>query len=269
MEEFFSMSRLTPENFIYIILIFLVLTGIGIAILKLLPETHHRIFDPIEYLPQDEIHSLKQLYYLSMMAGCFICILYNFIFQGTDFYYFAVLDVLISIWIAITADKSTWFRKVAIILIVPIGSLAYILFNISIIGILDFIHIPILIYFIKYYYDRFTEYTESNGLGITILLLFTIIFLSAINTIFVESKNPLDAFVMVSNAFTSNGYAVLGNSIAGKLNSIILVWSGFVISSVGTATLAFALSRNHYGKKLDEMQESIERLEELIKKNNE
>ena len=135
-------------------------------------------------------------------------------------------------------------------------------------GWLDLIHIPIMIFYIKYYYDKFREYTEANSLGIAILLLFTIIFLSAINTMFVESKNPLDALVMVSNAFTSNGYAVLGDSIPGKLNSIILVWSGFIISGVGTATLTVALSANHFNKKFEELDNKLEELEKLIEKND-
>ena len=66
---------------------------------------------------------------------------------------------------------------------------------------------------------------------------------------------------MVSNAFTSNGYAVLGSSILGKVNSLFLVWSGYLISGVGTATLTVALLTRHYNKRFDE-------LEKLIKENN-
>ncbi len=245
-------------------------------IYKEAPKHAIRVLDPKEYLPEDEIHTLIQIFYLSLMAACFICVLYTFIFPGKDFTYFAGLDVGVSLFIAITVDKSTTFRKIMAILLVPYGSLTFLLFNFSIMGTLDIIHIPVLIYFIKYYYDRFKEYTETNSLGITILLLFTIIFLSSINTIFVESKNPLDALVMVSNAFTSNGYAVLGTSIAGKINSIILVWSGFIISSVGTATLTFALSSRNYNSRLDEMEETLKdnnkklaAMEELLKKKNE
>ena len=66
---------------------------------------------------------------------------------------------------------------------------------------------------------------------------------------------------MVSNAFTSNGYAVLGDSPIGKLNSLFLVWGGYILSGVGTATLATALVSRHFNKKFKE-------LEELIKSNN-
>ena len=123
-------------------------------------------------------------------------------------------------------------------------------------------YFPVFIYFIKVYYDRFKEYTESNGLGITIILLFVLVFVSFFITQIDEGVNPLDALVMVSNAFTSNGYAVLGSSIPGKINSVFLVWGGYILSGVGTATLTAAILVRHFNHKFDE-------LEELIKKNNE
>ena len=46
---------------------------------------------------------------------------------------------------------------------------------------------------------------------------------------------------MVSNAFTSNGYAILGTTPGGKINSVILVWSGYIISGAATATLTAAI----------------------------
>lgn len=265
MVKFFPTMSISFVKFFAEIAIFLLLTGLGILIIKKMPKSSHKLFNPEEYLPKDEIHTLKQLSYLSLMAACFICVMYTFVFQGTDYLYFAILDIGVSLFIAITADKDTWFRKVSLILLVPYGSLTYLLFGYSLMGALDLIHIPIMIYYIKYYHDKFKEYTESNSLGITIILLFTIIFVSFINTIFVESKNPLDALVMVSNAFTSNGYAVLGNSVAGKIDSLILVWAGFIISGVGTATLTLAISRRYYNKKLEEINESIKNLEEVIK----
>lgn len=259
-----AISTINFLKFFIEIAVFLLLTGLGILIIKKMPKITNRLFDPKEYLPEDEIHTLKQVSYLSLMAVCFICVLYIFIFQQTDFLYFAVLDLFVSLFIAITADKSTWYRKAFILLLIPYGSLTFLLFGHCLMGWLDLIHIPIMAYYIKYYYDKFTTYTEANSLGITIILLFSIIFLSSINTMFVESKNPLDALVMVSNAFTSNGYAVLGNSIPGKINSILLVWAGFIISGVGTATLTLALSKRHYNRKFEEVQEKLERLEKLI-----
>ena len=73
----------------------------------------------------------------------------------------------------------------------------------------------------------------------------------------VENRNPLDSLVMVSNAFTSNGYAVLGNSVVGKINSLLLVWGGYVISGAGTATLTAAILLKYFNRR-------IKRLEKLI-----
>lgn len=262
----------TVLKFAVEIIVFLILTGIGVIILKKMPKINHRLTNPEEYLPEDEIHSLMQVTYLSLMASCFICALYVFVFQNIDFVYFAIFDIGVSLFIAITTDKSTWIHKIAILFLIPYGSLTFLIFGHSIVGIADLIHILIMIYYIKYYFDKFREYTEANSLGIAIILLFTIIFISFINTMFVESKNPLDSLVMVSNAFTSNGYTVLGDSIPGKLNSIVLVWSGFIFSGVGAATLTFAITKRYYDKKLDEIKEfnsnKFKELEELIKKIN-
>ena len=72
---------------------------------------------------------------------------------------------------------------------------------------------------------------------------------------------------MVSNAFTSNGYAILGQSGIGKLTSIVLVWSGYIISGVGTATLTAAILLKHNQKREKELNERLDELESLIKNN--
>ena len=118
--------------------------------------------------------------------------------------------------------------------------------NLKSFGLIDFIHIPVFIYFIKVYYDKFSDYTESHGLSLTIILLFVIVFISFLVTQLVEGVNPLDSMVMVSNAFTSNGYAILGHSIPGKINSIFLVWGGYIISGTATASLTAAILLRHF-----------------------
>jgi hypothetical protein len=47
----------------------------------------------------------------------------------------------------------------------------------------------------------------------------------------------------------------------GKLNSIFLVWSGYILSGAGTATLTAAIIIRHFNKKFN-------KLEEMIKENN-
>ena len=169
-----------------------------------------------------------------------------------------------------------WKNRILLILLIPYGSLTYFLFGKSLVGYLALIHVPVFIYFIKVYYDKFREYTESNGLGIAIILLFSIIFISFFITQLAEHVDPLNSLVMVSNAFTSNGYAVLGSSVIGKINSVFLVWGGYLLSGVGTATLAAAILKKHYDvkneelyAKIDDLDKKIDNLEELIKNKDE
>ena len=244
------------------IAVFLVLMVIGSFLLKKIMKSRNKIFNPREYFPEEEIHSLRQVFYLIMMAACFINILYSLVFVSSDVIYLVIFDIALSLFVAIRLDSSTLKNKILILLLVPYGSLTYLLFGNTLVGLLDFLHVPIFIYIIKLYYDKFREYTESNGLGIAIILLFLIVFFSFLATQVAEGANALDSLVMVSNAFTSNGYAVLGNSIAGKLDAIVLVWAGYILSGVGTATLTAAILTKHFNSKFEE-------LEELIKKNNE
>ena len=242
------------------IAIFLILMGIIKIIRDYLGKKSYRILNPKEYFPDEEIHSLKQIFYLIMMALFFINILYSLIMPKNDVIYLALLDIFISLYVAVTLDKSTLKNKILVLLLIPFGSLTYILFRYSLVGFLDLLHVPIFIYLIKLYYDKFKMYTKSNGLGITIILLFIIIFLSSLFTQIVEGVNALDSLVMVSNAFTSNGYAVLGSTILGKIDAILLVWAGYILSGVGTATLTAAILIRHYNSKLKEHDDNINQI---------
>ena len=111
----------------------------------------------------------------------------------------------------------------------------------------------ILYVFLHYYTlwnDKFKTFTTKHNLGKSIFLLFSIIFITFILTLFVENEDPLNALVMVSNAFTSNGYAITGESVVGKIISIFLVWSGYIISGAATATLSAAILIAHFNRKL-------------------
>ena len=236
--------------------------ALGEFALGKLKNSSSKLLNPKEYFPEEEIHSLRQVFFLIMMGLLFIDILDVLVCTESDIIYFTIFDVMLSLYLAITLDKRSMKNIVLLILLIPYGSLNYIVFGSTLVGWIDLIHIPVIIYFIKLYFDKFREYTESNGLGITIILLFAIVFFSFLFTQVAENVNPLDSLVMVSNAFTSNGYAVLGHSIAGKLNSIVLVWGGYLLSGVGTATLTAAILMAHFNRRLDE-------LEELIRKNDE
>ena len=244
------------------IVIFLALMIVGIYISKL-NLNNNRFLNPNEYLPDEEIHTLKQVLYLILIALCFINVLYSLTYMSNDLFYFALFDLILSLYIAVTIDKSSIWHKILILLLVPYGSLSYLLFAWNSGGILELIHIPIFLYLMKVYYSKFMDYTQSNGLGFAILLLFLIIFISFFITQITEGVNPLDSIVMVSNAFTSNGYAVLGSSIPGKLNSLFLVWGGYVISGVGTATLTATILIRQFNKRIKQLEELIDEESDL------
>ena len=270
-----QINYLTLIEFVLEILVFLVFMVIFRFIFNKLENSSYKLLNPKEYLPEEELHSLRQMSFLIMMGLLFMCILYNVVYVGKDLLSFVIFDILISLYVATQLDLRNWKNRILLILLIPYGSLTYFLFGKSLVGYLALIHVPVFIYFIKVYYDKFREYTESNGLGITIILLFSIIFISFFITLLAEHVDPLNSLVMVSNAFTSNGYAVLGSSIIGKINSVFLVWGGYILSGVGTATLAAAILKKHHDvknkelyDKIDELDKKIDNLEELIKKNN-
>ena len=218
-----------------------------------------KLFNLQEYFPEEQISILKQVYYLAMILIFVIEILYILIYPYNDLYNFYILDIIVSLYLVICFRNDS--RKWVLISLIPFGSLSFLLFNYrGLVSMLDIFHIVGFLYFIKLYYHKFIDYTETNRLGITILLLFSIVFISFFVTIIVEDVTPLDSLVMVSNAFTSNGYSILGKSSFGKVNSIILVWSGFLLSGVGTATLTVALVMQTVNNKFD-------KLEDMVKKN--
>ena len=159
------------------IIVFLILMVIFKFIFKKIRESPYKILNPKEYFPEEELHSLRQIFYLIMMGFFFVNILYSMIYTTSDQIYFVIFDIILSLYLAINLDKSSLKNKIILLLLIPYGSLTYLIFGTSLVGVIDLIHIPIFIYFIKVYYDKFREYTQSNGLGIAIILLFVIIFI--------------------------------------------------------------------------------------------
>lgn len=102
-------------------------------------------------------------------------------------------------------------------------------------------------------------------IGLTILLLFALLFISLFITIYSEGVSVIDAVVMISNAFTSNGYTILGITRIGEVDSLILVWGGYILSGVGTATLTAAILSRYFSRNNKQFENKIELLE---KQNN-
>ncbi len=251
-------------------LIFSVLFVVGKFIYKKLNESESRVLNPLEYFPEEEFLTLKQVFHLVMMLIFFVFILYLITSSGSNVIGIALLQIIVSLYVALTLDYSLWKNKILFFLLIPYETIIFTVFT-------DYppmfpiyiMHILIYLYFMKVYYDKFRDYTESNSLGITIILLFSLIFASFIVTSIVESVDPLNALVMVSNAFTSNGYAILGKSGVGKLTALTLVWGGYILSGVGTATLAAAIMLRHNRKREKELNKRLDELESLIKNNKE
>ena len=250
------------------ILIFGILFVVGKLIYKKLDDSESRLLNPSEYFPEQELETLKQVYYLIMMLIFFNFIIYLIVIEGKDVLPIAILQIVVSLYIALTLDYSSWNNRILFFLLVPYESIVFLIYNHYIlIWPIFLIHVFVYAYFIKIYFDKFRKYTETNGLGIAIILLFAIVFVSFIITSIAETVDPIDALVMVSNAFTSNGYAILGNTGIGKLTALTLVWGGYIISGVGTATLTAAIILKHNQKQQKEMNKRLDELESLIKDN--
>ncbi len=243
-----------------VIIVFLVLTVISEFIYKKIKSNYVDHIDMKNYLPEDEVHTLKQLFYLILMALCVVNIFYSFVGEGLEYlYYFPIYDLALSLYFAVKLDKSSTKNKIILLLLIPYGTLTFLLFNYNIVLFaVDIIHVLVFIYMAKLNFDMFMKYTNSNGLGISIVLLFIIIFISFFITQYSEGVNALDSIVMISNQFTGNGFDVFGNSIPGKLNSLLLVWGGYVISGVSASTLTAAILIKYFRNKFEEIEKLIE-----------
>lgn len=217
-----------------------------------------------EYLPMEEAQTIKQVYYLIMIIIFVFIMLYSIFRWQSGRHIIIAIDVVFSVYLAYEMNKKSVQRKFLFFFLIPFDSIFTLIggdsFGSMIFYVLNMLHCLSYVYMIKVYYQKFRDYTQTNGLGITIMLLYLIVLFSFLFTIVVEDVSPLDSIVMVSNAFTSNGYAVLGSSGIGKINAILLVWAGFILSGVGSATLAVAIVRRSLFKRFDH-------IEDLIKKN--
>ena len=250
------------------VLIFIILCFMGEQLKKLVLNKES-MMNPDEYFPKEEILSLKQVYYLILILFIYICII-NFFFDR----YFAVsgelllinslIDIIISLILVVTLFERTTKSRIISIFLIPMASISSLVFGGTLLGYWDFIRIPTLLYLVVQLYHKFLEFTDENRLEKLILILVSIIFTCLVLTIFLENQNPINSLGMVSNAFTSNGYAVLGSSVGGVLTSTFLVWSGYIISGVGTATLAAAIVHRNSKRKFEKLEEKIDNLEKII-----
>ena len=216
-----------------------------------------KFMNPLEYFPSEQVMLLKQVAYLIGIFVFVIIILYLFFGWDDGVIAISVLDILISIYLAINVTNKSFKDYVILFLLVPLGSIIRLAFGDSLITLLEIFHILGYLYFIKVYYRQFLDYTENNGLGIAIILLFSIIMVSFLFTLIAEDVSPIDSITMVSNAFTSNSFEASGKTVGGKLNSLLLAWGGFLLSGVGTATLSVSIIRGYVDRQFDDMEKLI------------
>ena len=219
-------------------------------------------FDIEAFLPKHEFHYLKQVFYL-VMSGLFLIGFFALFFlPGIDFTIFLIDFIISIIAIIYIIDKKPW-KFILSLLILPCGSLLFVM-GIKLPFIIYAIHYVGMFVMVGIFIQRFLTYTRDNNLGLTAILFIGILVVSFAVTLWIEKATFLDSLVMVSNAFTSNGYTILGNTSGGKLASILLVWGGYLLSGVGTATLAATIINASFRRKFKEQEDQISNLKEKI-----
>lgn len=295
---------------IVIFLIFLIMYFIVKSISNPLKTHLKKNVEPEHYLPKEELQNQRQIFYLIIILACIILLIYSLelggffkiieqiifnedislvkIFYGHDFNLpFTICNIILSLYLSLNLDLKKNRKDILIfILIVPFISIcSYIhlllqmvsielyLLDPSIFLFFDIIHSLGYLYFIYLYYKKFMKYTISNSLGKTIIIFIVLIALTTLITVITENVNMLDAANMVTNAYVSNGYDVLGTTTLEKLSEMTVAWGGYILSGVGTSTLTAAILIRHYDSELEKIEEEndrrIKKLKELINSTHE
>ena len=217
-----------------------------------------RFLNPMEYFPAEEVSTLRQVFYLIMILIFLVIILYIVFGWDDGIYFISVLDIIISVYIAMKMGRDSFKEKLILFFLIPFGSIKILLYGSGSL-LFDLLHVFGYFYLIHVYYRKFVKYTENNGLGITIILLFRIVLVSFLFTIFAEDVSPMDSITMVSNAFTSNSFDPAGKSMVGKLDSLVLAWGGFILSGVGTATLSVSIVMGYVNRRFDDIEDLVKK----------
>ena len=129
--------------------IFGIIFIMGYALKDSITHKMNFFLNPLEYLPEEEIKSLKQVYYLILILVLFVSIV-NFFFDNNiimqnspEFYVFnSVIDIIFSLYIGISIYDGSKKSKILIVFLIPLASIAFLLFGESVIEYWDFIRIP-------------------------------------------------------------------------------------------------------------------------------
>ena len=262
----------------YIILTFITLLIFVLFIAIIKENLYQKYLDKISkvdsevFLPKDELNYLKQIFYLLMGAIAILSLIIFYLGSDPNFIDINYLDIVVSIIAIIYIADKRPFNFILAILLIPTHSIVWILgitdVNLLIL-IFHWMHITGVVLSAYFFFKRFLKYTKSNNLGYTVLIFIGILSIGLLVTAFYEQTSFLNSVVMISNAFTSNGYTVLGKSFGGKVVSILLVWGGYLLSGVGTATLAAAIITAYLKGKITDQEHKINELSDELKSKDE
>jgi hypothetical protein len=118
-----------------------------------------RLSNPQEYFPSEEVFLLKQVFYLIVILVIIIICLYLTFDWNEGFYFIYLLDIVVSLYLALKMDKDSQKDKVLLFLLIPFGSITGLLFGDSLVVLLDLFHIIGYLYFIKVYLLLAIPYT--------------------------------------------------------------------------------------------------------------
>ena len=217
--------------------------------------------NPLEYFPSEQLVYFKQTFYLVMILILVLIILYLTFDWINDAIFIFVLDIIISIYLALTMSWDSLKDKILLFLLIPFASITGILFG-NDFSLFNIFHVLGYLYFIHIYDRKFMSYTLSKGLGLSIMVTFSILLVSFLFTIVVEGVSPMDSMTMISNGFTSNSFDASGKIMIGKINSLVLAWGGFILSVAGTATLSVSIVMNNVSHQFEEMKDSVRKMKE-------
>lgn len=152
--------------------IFAALCFLGEKLKKFISINSKKKSDSNDYFPEEEIMTLNQVHYLGIMLFIYIIII-NLLFEtyspvsGGLLFINNLIDICLSITIIVTFYDSSNKSRILSIFIMPMASIASLVFGGNLLGFWDFIRIPVLLYVVIISYHEFLEFTNKNQLGKT------------------------------------------------------------------------------------------------------
>lgn len=185
---------------------------------------------------------------------------------------FAISDIIVSIIAIFLVRRNSHY--ILIVGYLPITSIVCLIYPEAIYSLLilicSIIHAIFTIFALIKLKDIFVKYSKDNNLNYFIVVAFLMMIICFGISLVAEGQNKSDAIYHSIAVFTSNGYGeVVENTFLGKLSSNLLMVIGYIMSTVGTASLASLLIRNYLSKTFKKELKKTKRELAEIKKTNE